>query len=165
MGSPGTSTAERRTTPQSQTFRSMSMSDLRSDGHGIEHHSDQTNKLSEQAAAVSFKWAGSRTTGSLWLCQRRWRRGIGAVVEHEIGEPAAYGATLSLRHNGVNGVPGSLVQKPSSRYTHALRVNRGCRAGGGCHFNFGRVESRLQPSLITTEMRPCGYQTEVQEAM
>lgn len=81
---------------------------------------------------------------------------LGLLLTRKLGELAAYGATLSLRHNGVNGVPDSLARKPLSRYTQALHVNRGFRAGSGCHFNFGRVESILQPSMITTEMRPCG---------
>ena len=59
---------------------------------------------------------------------------------------AAYRVTLSLRHNGVNGVPDSLAYKRLSRYTHALRVSGGFRACGGCHFKFGRVEFLLQPS-------------------
>lgn len=80
------------------------------------------------------------------------------LLSRKLGELAAYGATLSLRHNGVNGVPDSLAHKPLSRYTQALHVNRGFRPGGGCHFNFGRVESILQPSMMTTEFRPCGYQ-------
>lgn len=67
-----------------------------------------------------------------------------ALLDQEIGGTAAYGATLSLRHNGVNGVPGSLARKRLSRYTHALRVNGAFQAYGGCHFNFGRVESLLQ---------------------
>lgn len=80
------------------------------------------------------------------------------LLSRKWGELAAYGATLSLRHNGVNGVPDSLAHKPLSRFTQALHVNRGFQAGGGCHFNFGRVESILQPSMMTTEFRPCGYQ-------
>lgn len=59
------------------------------------------------------------------------------LLSNKLGELAAYGATLSLRHNGVNGVPDSLAHKRLSRYTHALRVSGGFRAGGGCHFNFG----------------------------
>lgn len=59
---------------------------------------------------------------------------------------AAYGATLSLRHNGVNGVPDSLAYKRLSRGTNALRVSGSFRACGRCHFNFSRVESLLQPS-------------------
>lgn len=50
MGSPDPA-AQSAGPPQSQTFRPMSMRDLRSDGHGIEHHSDRMNKLSERASS------------------------------------------------------------------------------------------------------------------
>lgn len=132
------------------------MSDLRSDSHGI-GISFRSDEQAVRARSSKFlqdrrEWgymsfmgvAAAKKKTRFW--SRCWARVWGL---------AAYGATLSLRHNGV---PDSLAHQPLGRLT---QVNGGFRAGDGCQFNFGRGESILQPNVIDTGMWPCGYQTEL----